>query len=299
MFFTSHQAAEITGCTLRQLQYWREKRVVSPTVDATGRGRTVYYNQVDLCELMVMKHLLGTGLEYTQAVEVLNLLREKEPGFADMAVESRYIVTRNPEDKALILECFDLDAVQMAMYAGQLVVPLWLDQIHLKLSRKLRDMSGTEMPDINHPPQRAEDEARKHIDQHLSSVGWEIVSMKLGIRMDRRSAHAVREYPLATGRADYALFVNDLLLGIVEAKHLSSSSFNPHSALEQAKRYSKGAFDGVGNWRGYRVPFLYSSNGELIYFLDMREDTNIACQLQLFHTPQALFELLGQDTADS
>ncbi|MDM9584871.1 MerR family transcriptional regulator [Nostoc sp. GT001] len=24
-FFTSKQAAEITGCTLRQLQYWREK----------------------------------------------------------------------------------------------------------------------------------------------------------------------------------------------------------------------------------------------------------------------------------
>jgi hypothetical protein len=27
-FFTSKQAAKITGCTLRQLQYWREKGVV-------------------------------------------------------------------------------------------------------------------------------------------------------------------------------------------------------------------------------------------------------------------------------
>ncbi|WP_442936954.1 MerR family transcriptional regulator [Nostoc sp.] len=24
-FFTSKEAAEITGCTLRQLQYWRER----------------------------------------------------------------------------------------------------------------------------------------------------------------------------------------------------------------------------------------------------------------------------------
>ncbi len=31
-FFTSKQAAEISGRTLRQLQYWREKKIVIPTI---------------------------------------------------------------------------------------------------------------------------------------------------------------------------------------------------------------------------------------------------------------------------
>ena len=65
--------------------------------------------------------------------------------------------------------------------------------------------------------------------------------------------------------------------------------------MEQAKRYSKGSFDGVGNWRGYRVPFLYSSNGEVTYFYDVRNESNLSEPLPSFHTPQALIELLSYD----
>ena len=31
-FFTSKEAAQITGCTLRQIQYWREKGIVVPVI---------------------------------------------------------------------------------------------------------------------------------------------------------------------------------------------------------------------------------------------------------------------------
>ena len=49
-FFTSKNAALITGCTLRQLQYWREKGVIVPVVSATGTGRSVYYSRSELVE---------------------------------------------------------------------------------------------------------------------------------------------------------------------------------------------------------------------------------------------------------
>ena len=65
--------------------------------------------------------------------------------------------------------------------------------------------------------------------------------------------------------------------------------------LEQAKRYSKGAFDGPGRWEGYRVPFLYSTNGEVIWSLDVRNEKNISRQLSDFHTPDALEELFEND----
>jgi type I restriction enzyme R subunit len=60
------------------------------------------------------------------------------------------------------------------------------------------------------------------------------------------------------------------------------------NVLEQAKRYSKGAPNTIGEWNHYRVPFLYSSNGELIYHLDTRGVQNLSRQIYSFHTPEAL-----------
>jgi type I restriction enzyme R subunit len=65
----------------------------------------------------------------------------------------------------------------------------------------------------------------------------------------------------------------------------------PQNVLEQAKRYAIGAFAGPGNWNGYRVPFLYASNGEVIWFLDVRDGKNISRQISKFHTSDALEEM--------
>jgi type I restriction enzyme R subunit len=81
---------------------------------------------------------------------------------------------------------------------------------------------------------------------------------------------AVEELPAANVPADYGLFIAGRLLGIVEAKKVS---VNPQNVLEQAKRYATGTFHGVGNWNGLRVPFLYASNGEIIWHLDVRPES--------------------------
>jgi type I restriction enzyme R subunit len=73
--------------------------------------------------------------------------------------------------------------------------------------------------------------------------------------------HRIEEYETTNGPADYALFVNGVLLAIIEAKKVT---VNPQNVLEQAKRYSSGASQGPGNWDGFRVPFLYATNGEII-----------------------------------
>jgi type I restriction enzyme R subunit len=79
--------------------------------------------------------------------------------------------------------------------------------------------------------------------------------------------HAVEEYSTETGPTDYVLFVDVKLLGIIEAKKVSLGAEN---VLEQAKRYARGVPDTVGEWRGYKVPFLYSTNGESIFHLEVR-----------------------------
>lgn len=85
-------------------------------------------------------------------------------------------------------------------------------------------------------------------------------------------------------------------MGILEAKKVG---VNPQNVLEQAKRYSRGAFEGTGNWNGYRVPFLYSSNGEIIWHIDIRDEKNISRQISGFHTAEALEEMFTCGKAEA
>ncbi|MBD2122886.1 DEAD/DEAH box helicase family protein [Trichocoleus sp. FACHB-262] len=133
---------------------------------------------------------------------------------------------------------------------------------------------------------------KKRVDKKLNATGWTVIPYSARLDTSRLTAHAVEEFPTDSGPADYALFVNGQLLGFLEAKRVSVGVQN---VLEQAKRYSRTTFNAVGSWRGYRTPFLYSSNGELVYFLDVREERNIFRQLAGFHTPDALREMLTRD----
>jgi len=108
----------------------------------------------------------------------------------------------------------------------------------------------------------------------------------------RYTRHAVAEFPTANGPADYGLLVNGQPLGIVEAKRLS---LGPQNVLTQAERYSKGVEPSPFDFHGFRVPFLYSTNGEIVWFHDVRHRLNCSRQIASFHTPSALAELLDRD----
>jgi type I restriction enzyme R subunit len=127
---------------------------------------------------------------------------------------------------------------------------------------------------------------KKRIDQQLKSVGWILISYTEGMDISSLSNHAIEEYQTANGPADYAFVVKGKMLGCVEAKKLEVGAAN---VLEQAKRYSKGAPETIGDWNGYHIPFLYSSNGELIYHLDARKRSNISRQIYQFPTPDAVY----------
>src|SRR5262249_39060555 len=77
---------------------------------------------------------------------------------------------------------------------------------------------------------------------------------------------------------------------IVEAKKLT---LGPQNALTQAERYAKGVAGSPFDFGGYRVPFLYSTNGEAVWFQDARHRLNQSRRVAHFHTPAALQELLA------
>ena len=137
---------------------------------------------------------------------------------------------------------------------------------------------------------------KKRIDRMLKASGWKIVPLSDSIDTAKLTNHAVEEWPTKNGPADYALFAKGLLLGIVEAKKLDVGAQN---VLEQAKRYSKGVSPTIGEWNKYRVPFLYSSNGELIYHLDVRDNRNLSRELFSFHTPESVETSFQTNKANS
>lgn len=162
---------------------------------------------------------------------------------------------------------------------------------------------------------------RRIIDQALRDAGWEVDSETLrysaGVRPQKGRNLAIAEWPTESGPADYALFVGLTAIGVIEAKREAK---DVPSALEQAKRYSRGfRFEGDArpamdeapeteedevDRRPHRLPFLFATNGRPflrqhrigsgIWHLDTRR-RETARPMRSWPSPEDLQQRLRQD----
>lgn len=108
---------------------------------------------------------------------------------------------------------------------------------------------------------------KKRIDPKLKASGWSIVPYVSEAATVTLSNSAIEEYSTRLGPADYIFADDGDLLGVVEAKKLT---LGPQGVLPQAERYAK-ALPAETPYQGeFGVPFLYSTNGEEIWFHDVR-----------------------------
>ncbi|MBP7686035.1 MAG: hypothetical protein KBB95_29260, partial [Deltaproteobacteria bacterium] len=98
------------------------------------------------------------------------------------------------------------------------------------------------------------------------------------------------------GPADYALWLDNSVVGVVEAKKLT---VGPQNVLTQAERYAKGLRHPKFKFEEYGCPFLYATNGEVIWFHDVRHPLNRSRRVANFHTVNAFKELLSRDFEES
>ena len=175
-----------------------------------------------------------------------------------------------------------------------------------------------------------EEETRLIIDKQLEDAGWEVNTPILNYKLhktlpEKKKNMAIAEWPCIkengkAGYADYALFVEEKLYGILEAKKFNvdiATALNNDSRI-----YAKGIIiDNLLNKEGqkiqnidfcegspfgeYKIPFLFASNGreynkELpeksgIHFLDIRKSNNLPKTLKAFFSPKDLKKLLEKD----
>jgi len=133
---------------------------------------------------------------------------------------------------------------------------------------------------------------KRLIDPQLQAAGWKVAPYSTDLDPAQGGPLAVEEYPTDNGPADYTLCADGHILGIVEAKKLT---LGPQNVLTQAERYSRGAASNSFNFDGCHVPFLYSTNGEVIWHHDIRRPLNRSRRIAHFHTPDALRERLAGD----
>jgi type I restriction enzyme R subunit len=128
---------------------------------------------------------------------------------------------------------------------------------------------------------------KRRIDPRLDARGWHLP--KAGTL---QIAYRSEEDETENGPADYALWFDNHFEAVVEAKKLT---IGPQNVLAQAERYARGLKRGRYNFDGLRAPFLYSTNGEVIWFHDVRHPLNRSRRIADFHTPNAVRELLNRD----
>src|SRR6266536_5662408 len=132
----------------------------------------------------------------------------------------------------------------------------------------------------------------RRIDPKLTTAGWPVTPGE-GVDSTRSTSPlALTEFETSNGPADYALCHKGQVRGVVEAKKLT---LGPQGVLVQAERYARGIRQ-VPMYQGqFGVPFLYSTNGEQLWFHDVRNQLNRSRQVATFHTPAAFDELLTRD----
>lgn len=165
---------------------------------------------------------------------------------------------------------------------------------------------------------KTEAETRAIIDEQLREAGWEADTETINFKSkktipEKGKNKAIAEWPCNGKWADYALFVGLELYGIVEAKKFATDiSTDLHQSKIYAERVeAQDIFKLLGNWNGYKVPFLFSTNGRNyleqiktksgIWHLDIRKERNRAEALRGWFSPQGLVDLFERDieTANS
>lgn len=183
-----------------------------------------------------------------------------------------------------------------------------------KVDKKERQNQASKMASQR---QKSEAETRYMIDEQLRQVGWEANTQEIryskGSRPVKGRNMAIAEWPTDStvskkGYADYALFVGRKLVGIIEAKaeHKDIPSVIDYQGKDYPKNIRKeDAEYQIGTWGKYKVPFTFATNGRPyleqfktksgIWFLDLRDSSNVPRALHGWISPDGIVEQLEKD----
>ena len=163
----------------------------------------------------------------------------------------------------------------------------------------------------------SEAQTRRLIDDQLRKAGWEVDTKNLryskGTRPVKGRNMVISEWPTNSafqdhGYADYAFFIGEKLVAMMDAKKVSEDVASTIDV--QIKDYASHIREEdlpytIGTWGKYQVPFLLASNGRAfleqlrtksgIWFLDVRNQANLSYPIRNWFSPEDMEARLDQD----
>ena len=138
-----------------------------------------------------------------------------------------------------------------------------------------------------------EDQARQEIDRQLMECGWVVQDFgSMNIMTGAGIGVAVREFPLHTGFADYLLYADGKVIGVVEAKPVGHTL----SGVEvQINKYIEGLPEELPHHRE-TIPFAYASTGVETVFINNLDPKPRTREVFTFHRPEELLRLACLET---
>ena len=167
----------------------------------------------------------------------------------------------------------------------------------------------------------SEAQTRELIDEQLRLAGWDAdtnnIRYSKGTRPEKGTYKAIAEWPTDSslgnkGYADYALFIGEHMVGVIEAKKIDTDVFGALNV--QAKDYAKNIRKKdqkyvIKSYAEYYVPFVYATNGRPyieqykeksgIWGLDTREIFNAPTAVSAWPRPEELILDLKKDVAEA
>jgi type I restriction enzyme R subunit len=149
------------------------------------------------------------------------------------------------------------------------------------------------------PNEKPEERARVLIDQQLTQAGWFVCDDsdevgKVGKDLVNHIGNAVREVKMENGhgRADYLLYVNGEVVGVIEAKPVGTTL----SGVEwQSTMYAEGVPERhreTAVLKDGRLPFVYEASGSETRFTNGFDPFPKARKIFNFQTPETLARLI-------
>ena len=130
-----------------------------------------------------------------------------------------------------------------------------------------------------------EQRARQNIYALLAQCGWIVqdrAEINLGAARSNAGGVAVREFPLKTGFADYLLYADGKVIGVIEAK---PEGHTLKGVEVQSSKYTLGLPDAVPCYRK-PLAFACESTGTVTQFTNSLEPDFASREVFTFHQPQ-------------
>ncbi len=152
-----------------------------------------------------------------------------------------------------------------------------------------------EQAQIASQPPLSEVQVRRVIDRILAQAGW-VVQDVATTNLQAATGVAVREVSMARGRADYLLYVEGALVGVIEAKREGVSLIG---AEQQSDRYAAGLTTGqqLAAWRT-PLPFRYESTGVETRFTNGLDPIPRSRRVFAFHQPTTIARWMREAEAN-